>query len=121
MNHIDYRHTEEAYLTMVAQSEMKPNTDPIKYPEDMFYVESVEVRESANGKEYKKAVLKSNNDYWYTVTVFPDYAEYSKVEKGSYVDGWVRQNIKGETLVGYSKPERMLEPGEKFYSPNRSK
>ena len=85
----------------------------------MFYVDSVETRESVNGKEYKKAVLSTANGFWYTVTVFPDNPEYSKVEKGSYVDGWVREAIKGSTLVGYSKPERTLEDGEKFYSPNR--
>ncbi len=118
MNHIDYRHTEEYYLTQLAYANMETNNNPIQHPEDKqkFYVEKVVEHKPSNGKEYKHITLFNGGKY-YICYVFPEFSEYNKLEQGKWIDGYIREYNGYANLVDYCKPESKRLSGETFIIP----
>lgn len=69
---------------------------------------------SEDKNTFKKVLLKEGKET-YTVTVFPNFAEYDNLIQGHTVDGYIR--IKDShyiSLVDYKKPARSWADNEKF-------
>jgi hypothetical protein len=65
--------------------------------------------------KYKNLHLRCLQDETqHTVTAFPDFAEYHKLEVGYEVNGWIRIKNSYYTLTDYCKPERNWADNEKF-------
>lgn len=93
------------------------NDDPMVYPEG-FKVLSSRIFQDKNGKDYKQVHLEDEKGNQHTALAFDSFADYAKVEKDNYVDGYIRQYNSSFTLVDYCKTERTLLDNEKFISPN---
>lgn len=77
-------------------------------------VKRFEVLSSEQKDTFKKVLLKEGTDT-YTVTVFPNYAEYENLIAGHTVDGYIRiKNNHYASLVDYKKPPRSWADNEKF-------
>lgn len=64
-------------------------------------------------QEWKNVLLEIRGNQ-YTVTCFPNFVDYHKLEKGKEVDGYIRRKGNYETLVDYGKFQRSWKDGESF-------
>ena len=66
-----------------------------------YLIKNREIKKSSTGKEYKRAILETDNNELIQVSVWPDYSQFEKVETGNFVEGIIEvkgiyKNLKDE-------------------------
>lgn len=71
-----------------------------------------------NLENKKSLIIECETGEWkqVSVLVFPDYADYDKLQEGQKIDGYIRTTVHGKTLTDWCKPDRLCKEGESFFT-----
>ena len=123
---MNYLTNEEQYNHDMLVATMKPNNNPIIYPDDRLeegwevvsFKDEIKATSESPAVEYKVITAKDESGTEHTAIMFSNHADFKKIFTGYKFDGWLRKIDAHKNWVDYKKPERNwnTKNGEVFIS-----
>lgn len=111
---MNYLTNEEQHNHDMLVANMKPNNNPIVYPEDkqeegwevVSFKDETRATSDNPSVEFKVITAKDEHGTEYTAIMFSNHSDFKKILVGNKFDGWLRKIDAHQNWVDFNKPAR---------------